>query len=169
MIIEVRPNKCEKMAVVLCYKPPDDDVGPFVKNFDSTLTKLHTVYNQLLVIGDFNLPKVKGCQSVIQNLPVGEQAFCDSVQKFFLSQMNTIPSRKNCENILDLVFTSAPEKFHNIFISSEVFHTDHKLLEFSICTKIERLKKVPRFVYNFKRANFDNIRSVFNGTDFSHV
>ncbi|XP_072050817.1 uncharacterized protein [Amphiura filiformis] len=171
MVIEIRPNKSEKMALVLCYRAPDGKVETFVNNFDSTIEKLHNDFNQIHVIGDFNLPDVKGCldSTIYHNVTDSEQAFCDSVDSFFLKQMNDIPSRKNCDNILDLIFTTVPDRLNGVTISHERFLTDHKLLQFTVSTRVERLKQRPRFVYNFKAANFNDIRCELQNTDFSEV
>lgn len=43
------------------------------------------------------------------------------------------------------------------------------MLEFNIYTRMKKLKKDPRYVYNFKRANFDIIRSILFDVDFGSV
>jgi hypothetical protein len=132
------------------------------------LVKLHKSFKQLLVIGDFNLPDLNGCfDSVLQNASEADLSFQDSANSHFLNQMNRFPSRKKSNNILDLIFTSVPEKFGDVVESSEHFHTDHKLLEFSIAVRIGRLKNEPR--YNFKAANFDSVRAELDNTDFGEV
>ena len=167
MILEVRPNKCKKMALVLCYREPDSDKVIFTQSIQSALSKVAIEFDQFHVIGDFNLPKIDGCRNV--NVPPPEMAFCDVVNSFLLTQLNFIPSRNTCDNILDLVFTSSPDRISDIIISSESFPTDHKLLEFSILTKVDRLQKVHREDYNFKKANFDQIRSELSHTNFANV
>ena len=72
-----------------------------------------------------------------RQIPVGPK---DNINSFCLTQFNTYPSRKDCANILDLVFSSSPNRISNISVSSESFHTDHVLLEFTVFTKIDRLK-----------------------------
>ena len=169
MVLEIRPNKCKKMALVLCYREPDSPVDTFVQNLQSALSKVATEFDQFHIIGDFNLPKINGCRNL--NVPPAEMAFCDVINSFLLTQLNFIPSRVTCDNILDLIFTTSPDRVSNVYISSESFTTDHKLLEFCIITKVERLRKVKRRVYNFKKANFNQIRSDLNstGTVFANV
>ena len=69
--------------------------------------------------------------------------------------------------ILDLIFSSTPDQISDVSISSAFFHTDHVLLEFIVFTKIQRLRPPARFVYNFKNANFNEIRAELSLTDFS--
>ena len=101
--------------------------------------------------------------------PKLNSSFCDIIHSFLLTQLNFIPSRATCNNILDLVLTTAPNRVSSVVVSNEFFPTDHKLLEFCILTKIERLQKIRREVYNFKKANFNRIRSELNNTNFDDV
>ena len=170
LIVEMRPNASHKIAVILCYRSPDGDTGVFVRSVNAALTNITSQFEHIIVIGDFNLPKVKGCHSLVMaGISDCEQEFCDIFNDYFLSQLNHFPSRENCDNILDLVFTTHPDKVNDFYVSHESFNTDHKLLEFNICTQVKKLKKAPRFVYNFKRANFDIIRSILSNADFGIV
>ena len=54
-------------------------------------------------------------------------------------------------------------------ISYEGFLTDHRLLEFDINTSVRKIKSSHRFVYNFKCANFEVVRSVLFSTDFHTI
>ncbi|XP_072028470.1 uncharacterized protein [Amphiura filiformis] len=171
VVIDIRPRKSQKMAVVLCYRPPDGDVSSFSSALFQTLTTISKEYNIIHLIGDFNVPKLQGCfsDSIPQSVPVPEQDFMDTINSFNLTQMNTHPSRKKCDNILDLIFSTTHYQISDISISSEFFQTDHVLLEFVVYTKINRLRPATRFVYNFKNANFSAIRSELTSTDFSRV
>lgn len=156
--------------MVLCYRAPDSDIESFVTNFNCTLTKLYSSFKHIIVLGDFNFPNIKGCfDSVFCNISEKEQAFCDTANSFFLKQVNSIPSRVKNENILDLIFSTMSDKLNDVIVSDEDFHTDHRLLEFSVNVKTQHLKKESRFVYNFKAANFDNIRNDLNHTNFDDI
>jgi hypothetical protein len=168
MVIEVRPNKGDKIALVLCYRAPDEDLANFTTNLDTTTAKLFQSFKQLLVVGDFNVPDLKGCFDYSSGSEV-EHSFLNTIDSYFLKQVNHIPSRSSNDNILDLVFTSDPDRISDVTISSEYFNTDHKLLEFTLGIRVERLKSKPRFVYNFKAANFDEVRSNLSTADFSDV
>ncbi len=109
-VIELRPQKRQKMAIILCYRPPDGNVDSFVHKLNLTLSAVAKDFNQVLLLGDFNLPDLKGCLLDYPPLDASleEQLFMDTLNGFYLKQINTIPSRKNCDNILDFVcFTDA--------------------------------------------------------------
>ena len=89
LVVDIRPDRIHKIAVLLCYRPPDGDIGTFVTNINSTLIKISTYYDHVIVLGDFNLPKVKGCHdSVLINISNAEQDFCDTFNNVFLTQLN---------------------------------------------------------------------------------
>jgi hypothetical protein len=127
-------------------------------------------YSQIHVFGDFNYPDVDWATNFPnENITDKSSNFCDVVNENFLTQLNKLASRKNNSNILDLVLTNIPDKISNIDLSSVSFKTDHKLLNFTIYTKIIRQKPIKRTVFNFKKANFDNIRDDILNTDFGLV
>ena len=73
--------------------------------------------------------------------------------------MNPFPTRK--ENILDLIITDAPDRLMNIATLTPIqagLKTDHELLEFDFVARPCRVKKPSRYVYNFKSADFENLK-----------
>lgn len=61
------------MAVILCYRAPDGDIQTFIDNIKCALTRTYAIYEHIIVVGDFNLPNVKGCHdSVIHNISESE-------------------------------------------------------------------------------------------------
>lgn len=83
LIVEISPSATHKI-VILCYRRPDGNTGSFVRSVNATLTNISLQYEHIIVVGDFNLPKVKGCHNpVIAGISDAEQDFCDTFNDFF--------------------------------------------------------------------------------------
>ena len=76
--------------------------------------------------------------TLLINIPNSEQEFCYTFNDFFLTQLNHIPSSDNCNDILELVFISLPDRITNMCISHEGFLTDHRLLEFDVFSSVRK-------------------------------
>ena len=86
-------------------------------------------------------------------------AFFETLQDHSLLQVNPFPTRK--ENILDLIITDAPDRIMNIATLTPIqaaLETDHDLLEFDFVARPRRVKKPARYAYNFKSADFENLK-----------
>ena len=84
LVTELRPNKNHKMAVILGYRAPDGDIGTFIDSVRSALTRTYAIDEHIAVVGDFNLPNVKGChESEVHSISDSEQLFCDITNDFF--------------------------------------------------------------------------------------
>ena len=112
-----------------------------------------------MLAGDFNLPHV--CWNS-QELTSGtnENTFISILRDFFLEQVNTTPTMGN--NILDLVITSTPERIHISEVlkptDSEIL-TDHSAIIFDISLMSNPVPKINRTVFDYRRADFDGLRS----------
>ena len=71
-------------------------------------------------------------------------------------------------SILDLMFYSHPEE---IFAVSAVedFSSDHLAVSFSLLTKLKRMKKSGRTVYNFKKAHLSGLKSALRNLSWETV
>lgn len=68
------------------------------------------------------------------------------------------PTRIN--NTLDLVLSNILDKVVNLQGFDDILSTDHKLISFNINLKIHRKPKVKRSVYNFKKANWSDLKEL---------
>ena len=86
--------------------------------------------------------------------------FTEQLNDFFLTQVNTLPTRGN--NILDLIVTSLPDQIENISklkpMDSGLF-TDHDTILFNLKTSIKAAPKLNRTVFDYRRGNMDGLRS----------
>ena len=107
------------------------------------------------MLGDFNLPnitwgEVPKCYDALSTV------FCDIVDDYFLQQMVFEPTRS--ENILDLILTNTPECLMNITVCEGLGNSDHSSIEFDSKLKPGRLKQAPRFVYNYRTADWKGLK-----------
>ena len=47
MVIEIRPNKCKKIALVLCYRSQDFTLHTFIHNVESALSRVSSNFDCL--------------------------------------------------------------------------------------------------------------------------
>ena len=72
------------MAVILCYRPPDEDVSSFGLSLHETLANISKDYNTIHLIGDFVVLKLRGCFNDSNSVPVLEQDFMNTINSFNL-------------------------------------------------------------------------------------
>ena len=46
----------------------------------------------------------------------------------------------------------------NINVETDIFPSDHHIIKFTLRASTEKLQKVPRVVYNYRKANWDGLR-----------
>ena len=62
---------------------------------------------------------------------------------------------------MDLIFHNYPEEISDVSVVDE-FSSDHLVVNFSLVTRIKRLKNQRRTVYNLKRADLVGLKSALN-------
>lgn len=159
--IELKPVNSPKLIVSVFYRPPNNN-NSFITEFNSFLSKVGN-QSKVLLLGDFNFPNIKWLENINSSLTPDEFAFSELLKDYFLSQVNFNATRISNHlkaNILDLIITNEPKCVVNIEASSSQlpFPTDHFPVTFSLITRLPRLTKQPRTVYNFKNANFDALK-----------
>lgn len=98
-----------------------------------------------------------------------EHAFVKVLNDFFLEQMNTSPTRG--ENILDLVITSIPNRIKVSEVlkpSHTEISTDHSAVIFDLSLSCNPIPKIKRTVFDYRRADFDGLRSYLHQFPESH-
>ena len=157
-VAELTTSSNMNLLICSCYRPPDAD-QTWMDKFESFLQDVCTHHPKIVLAGDFNLPHV--CWNS-QELSTGtnENTFISILRDFFLEQVNTTPTRGN--NILDLVITSTPERIHISEVlkpnDSEIL-TDHSAIIFDISLMSNPVPKIKRTVFDYRRADFDSLRS----------
>ena len=72
------------------------------------------------------------------------------------------------KTILDLVFYNYPEEIFDVN-AVEDFSSDHLAVSFSMLTKLKRLKKSGRTVYNLKKADLSGLKSTLRNLSWDIV
>ena len=72
------------------------------------------------------------------------------------------------KTILDLVFYNFPEEILDVN-AVEDFSSDHRVVSFLMLTKLKRLRKSGRTVYNFKKADLSGLKSALSNLSWDTV
>jgi hypothetical protein len=119
-----------------------------------------------MISGDFNMPHISWNNT--GETPSTSNSFIEALNDHFLTQINSIPTRDN--NILDLIITNVPEHVNITDVESPdntVIFPDHCVLHYKFNAFVEIPKtKSQRFIYNYKKGNFEGLRSSLSTIDF---
>ena len=93
--------------------------------------------------------------------------FTKTIWDNFLWQLVDQPTKK--DHILDLVLTNIPHKISNLEIFDDIICTDHKLIQFYLDLNIPKLNKVSESVFNFKKAQWNELRIALTSAPWDQV
>jgi exonuclease III len=168
IVTELEPEPGNKLIVITAYRSQQDPHEHFLTNFENTLQNcMSQNLNKLLIMGDFNYSKIKWSQTLDKKLPQHCREFKEVLNGYGLKQLNKNPSRAQNNNILDLVLTNFPDKCSKIYCNIFQYSSDHYLLNFDLNTRVETITSPPRTVYNFKRANFNQLKEDLTATNLN--
>ena len=156
------------ICLCCCYRPPNSD-GTWLEKLNSTLSQVCDRFSNILICGDFNFPKISW-DNPERTRGADELKFHSILGDYFLSQIVTLPTRDN--NILDLVLTNVPD----IVELGAVLHpdqvglfTDHSVVTFSLKASVKKTKSPTRSVYDYRRGDFEGLRSALQSVNLSNV
>ena len=133
-----------------------------IDRYLNSLYRLDKKFVRVFVIGDLNLSNVNW-PSFISSSPV-EQDFLNSFNNLGFKQLITEPTHKY-GNTLDVLLTNSEQSVNNLKVLDidSIVKSDHNPITFDISFNIKKKKPVKRKIYNFKRANWDELnRDLFN-------
>lgn len=157
LVCEIKPSKHKSIAFVLCYRPPSSDMNMFTGHTHDVLCTVFKEYEQVFLMGDFNMPKGNWAVNVPPT-SANERGFYDVVNEFSLVQINTVPSNA-IGNLLDLVFTSIPDKCSEVTHYDAEFDTDHTVLYFSVALRFAHRSSLNRTVFDYKLADWSKLQA----------
>jgi hypothetical protein len=173
LVCDLLPKDAKKLTICVCYRPPDYD--DFIEPFASLLAKVNPDDNsRLYILGDLNFPYINwGTVSDTQDSGSANY-FCDLVNNYFLTQVVDAPTRysgqqNNMRSILDLILCNFPDNVSELRIESDIFESDHLVVNFCIEAKVKHQKKTKHTVYNFHNANFYGMRQSLRFIDWDNV
>ena len=118
----------------------------------------HFISNQnhsIIIIGDFNLPKIYYNLHLAYN-PTA-QMLLDFMDDNFLTQLVDKPTRD--KKLLHLILVSGPNLVDKNEVKSALGNSDHSTVHFKAAISIAKPIHNNKLVPNYKKANFDSIRS----------
>jgi hypothetical protein len=150
MWIEINLPKTKPILIGTVYRPPSSNVE-YLDKLDMIFQECNSMYDDVYILGDFNLDQCKACNSKKIN-----NVARNSHMKQLISDYTRITNTSRTK--LDLVFVSRPE----LVVSSGAHSlglSDHSLI--FVVRKHRQIKLPPRTVKsrcykNFNDANFIN-------------
>ena len=159
MVCDVKASNAKKLAVIAIYRPPDGIAEDFRVNLETTMLRVSHEYDDVCLLGDFNFPSARWSNGEFDINSVSH--LCNVICQHSLSQLNKVPSNKH-KNLLDLVFVNDPDLYSEVVELPAEFNTDHIVLTFSRNLSKVKKPKFSRSVFNFKNADFEQLRSHLN-------
>ena len=157
--VDILTNSHSHLLVCSCYRPPNSN-GNWLTEFNNFLGDIRNNYDDVILAGDVNFPNINWqCDADVANEGQCHE-FSEILKDYFLSQINTTPTRGN--NVLDLLITSLPDKVkvkEDLTPQSSGIVTDHDVLLLEIEINPARPPKTNRMVYDYQNANFNGLRS----------
>ena len=134
---------------------------------ESYLTKIRRCRNVtgIVIIGDMNFPKANWADFV--STDPTEQLFLNTFGNLSLEQLVDTPTQSK-GNTLDYIITDIAHLIKNVSVDSNklICGSDHYLIKFNISLNKMKMKPVKRSIYNFKRANWDDLNSNFSNINW---
>ena len=156
VVCELRPSCKKKILMAVFYRPPSSDylcLKEFMKFLDQAS---RAKFDQLLIVGDFNLPDVDWATVTASIDCQMYTLFTKAIKDHFLWQFIDFPTRN--DHILDLLFTNIPDKISNFKGSQDILNSDHQLIEFSLDLRIKSQPHIKRRLYSFKKADWNGLK-----------
>jgi exonuclease III len=86
--VEIITHSKLKLLICCCYRPPNAE-KIWLDKFNSILADLSSRYDNIIICGDFNFPKVNW-QSPVETFGADEISFTEQLNDFYLTQFNTL-------------------------------------------------------------------------------
>ena len=158
--IELRYHK--KLLVSSFYRPPNDHTTAQLESLqlstESVLSRYKSPNQSLIMGGDFNLPDIdwdNNCVRCTSSRRSLHDFFLSLVQDFSLFQ--TVRDATREMNILDLFLTNCPSSVKSTHVIPGL--SDHEAVVTDCCFFPQHVKKAPRKVSLFSKADWDAIRA----------
>ena len=157
-------NKCgkSKVTIGLVYRPPKQTVENDEKLFDSILEASQR--NETIIMGDFNLPVKRWGDNF--NSHTGRNLYTNLLESDFHQCVNE-PTRGS--NILDLILSTTENLVNEVNIGPMFSTSDHRSITFKIKFVPNKLKFSKEKVPDFRKANFNRLRSILENSDWSII
>lgn len=157
VFVQIRTNS-SFIIIGAVYLPPNQAVQQYL-DFSVLCEEilLQNKYQDLLLIGDFNLPQVDWSSNPLQSQDIGPQAIIDLANLFQLHQVSKVRNGRGV--LLDLIFSNNEktkvDRSTDVILPEEVHHPALDIMiSSSLASNDNRSKS---FGYDFKRCQLDQV------------
>ena len=119
-------------------------------------------------MGDFNLPNMDPATGLPLNNAFHCDDYCNIFQDNGLVHLVTSATHRS-GNTLDFILTNHPECFTNIYVESDIFPSDHNVVNFSFFAEVKKINKIPRTIYNYRKADWNGLRRSIGESDLFQI
>ena len=152
-------------AVCVIYIPPSSPDAHY-GNLFTFLSSLRSTSEDLLILGDFNLPDIDW--DILTGHSLVSNQFCDLVFHTNLCQLISTPTHIR-GNILDLLLTNLDDRISNLQIHLDSYlKSDHNNVTFSVAFHIRTsFKAATYFTFNYSRGDYQGLLDYLLHSDFT--
>ena len=152
--------------MIVIYRPPDSPAD-WINSFQDLMVSFGNDSN-VLILFDFNMPNINWIEGSGLSNALDLADFCDFLGDKNLFQLVTEPTRAH--NILDLVYTNMEDSISSLEVSKDLsIPSDHHSVVFDLQISHWKIKSSLRVVYNFKKGDFDSLRTLLKSTSFDDI
>ncbi|XP_069106616.1 uncharacterized protein [Argopecten irradians] len=165
IFINISMANSHNLTIGSYYRPPSDK-GHSLDQLEISMKRLGHNNNTITFIsGDFNLPHIDWQNNT--TIPGKtdtklHQQLLDIIDDNSLTQMTTNTTRG--DHILDLTLTNRPSIVNKTETSPPIGKADHDIIFTEIDVRLKKIRKQPRDIPLYGKANWDNIRN-----DLTHI
>ena len=156
--------------ILICfvYKAHNADTVDFLSDVNDILSN-SSGYSDIIFMGDFNCKHSHFCPTDSTNTE-GKLLKADFESKDF-TQLVHEPTKFQCDSLscLDLVFTNCATNTRDVNVHPPINNCDHCPISCRMALSHPNHSSYKRMVWDFKRANFDTLRSIFSHTRWDSV
>ena len=151
---------CEDVALHVIYRSPNSK-----KNNDASLNEWVKCRNGInVIIGDLNYPDIDWFTGTAGSRG---RDFFEAASEAFFEQYVTEATHVS-GNLLDLILCNRGEIINTVTMEGKIGKSDHEIISFELGIDEKRTKN-QRKSFNYKRANFKEMRAAISSIDWKAV
>ncbi|CAG2236502.1 NADPH-dependent diflavin oxidoreductase 1 [Mytilus edulis] len=156
-------TNARKLIVGSYYRPPSDN-GTSIEQLKISLDRINQNTKSTIILGgDFNLGHINwDIPCTIPSKPdikLHEQLL-NIINEHSLEQIVKKPTRG--DRTLDLILTNIPSIVNKVETMPPIGNADHDIVYAECALSLKRNKKMPRKTYQYRKANWENIKQDVN-------
>ena len=169
LAVELKLSSGKKICVSTCYRVGtlEDENHAEVEKYLKKIANNNKI-GKHIVLGDFNLNKTSWPNGTSTNFL--ETKFLNTFEDIGLTQLIDKPTHIGGKT-LDLLLTNTPSFVTNVNIleHKQVCNSDHFGITFTFLQNIQRIKCSKRRIYNYSKANWDDLNNDLKHIKWDHI